>query len=138
MIKEKMQLSFLESDAKHLPISNYYHHQRDITIYKLALVLEAKYEVLKTFCDMYHNKMIEIITKELIYCSLKNTSEDDSKRIIANAIRNLYLDYMENEEHGVVSRRSIITGTVGLIDTGQYYSNMNIAFDKITAIGEFE
>ena len=138
MIKEKMQLSFLESDAKHLPISNYYHNQKDITIYELAVELEEKYEVLKTFCNMYYNKIIEIITKELIYCSLKNTSEDDSKRIIANAIKNLYLDYMENGEHGIVSRRSLETGTVGLIDTGQYYSNMNIAFDKITATGEFE
>ena len=44
---------------------------------------------------------------------------------------------MENGEHGVSSVRAIETGTVALIDTGQYYNNMNIAIDKITATGEF-
>ena len=136
-MKDTLQLSFLESDAQHLPISNYYNNNKVISIYELAIELEEKYEVIKKFIDMYYNEITKIITKELIYCSLKKTDEDESKRVIANAIKNLYLDYMENGEHGVSSVRAIETGTVALIDTGQYYNNMNIAIDKITATGEF-
>lgn len=137
MINETLQISFLESEAPHLPISNWYHNQKEITIYELACELEEKYEVLETFCNMYYDKITEIIATELIYSQLKKTNEDESKRIIANAIKNLYLDYMEKGEHGVSSKRAIATETVGLIDTGQYYNNMNIAIDNITATGEF-
>lgn len=137
-MNDTLLLSFLESDAPHLPISNYYRKQEaKISIHELALMLEEKYEVVKKFVDMYHNEISEAITRELIYCSFKNTSEDESKKVIANAIKNLYLDYMENGEHGVNSIRAMATGTVGLIDTGQYYNNMNIAIDNITATGEF-
>ncbi len=137
-MNDTLLLSFLESDAPHLPISNYYRRKESkISIHELALMLEEKYEVVKKFVDMYHNEISEAITRELIYCSFKNTSEDESKKVIANAIKNLYLDYMENGEHGVNSIRAIETGTVGLIDTGQYYNNMNIAIDNITATGEF-
>ena len=138
MINKNLKISFLENDAPHLPISNYYKKKYSkISIYELAIILEGKYEVLKKFIDMYYNKITEIITTELIYATLKKTDEDNSKKIIANAIKNLYLDYMENGEHGILSKRAIETRTVGLIDTGQYYNNMNIAIDNITATGEF-
>lgn len=138
MINEELKISFLESDAPHLPISNYYKKEySNISIYELAIELEERYEVLKKFIDMYYNKITEIISTELIYATLKKIDIDNSKKIIANAIKNLYLDYMENGEHGILSKRAIATGTVGLIDTGQYYNNMNIAIDNITATGEF-
>lgn len=138
MINEYLKISFLESDAPHLPISNYYKKKYSaISIYELAIELEERYEVLKKFIDMYYNKITEIITTELIYATLKKIDIDNSKKIIANAIKNIYLDYMENGEHGILSKRAIATGTVGLIDTGQYYNNMNIAIDNITATGEF-
>lgn len=136
-MNETLKLSFLESDAPHLPISNYYVRQSEISIYELALELEERYSVLKKFVDKYYNQIIAIISKELIYSAFRNTSEDESKKVIANAIKNLYLDYMENGEHGIVSKRALATGTVGLIDTGQYYNNMNVAIDNITATGEF-
>lgn len=136
-MNETLKLSFLESDAPHLPISNYYIRQSEISIYELALELEERYSVLKKFVDKYYNQIIAIISKELIYSAFRNTSEDESKKVIANAIKNLYLDYMENGEHGIVSKRALTTGTVGLIDTGQYYNNMNVAIDNITATGEF-
>lgn len=136
-MNETLKLSFLESDAPHLPISNYYVRQSEISIYELALELEERYSVLKKFVDKYYNQIIAIISKELIYSAFRNTSEDESKKVIANAIKNLYLDYMENGEHGIVSKRALATGTVGLIDTGQYYNNINVAIDNITATGEF-
>lgn len=138
MINEYLTISFLESDAPHLPISNYYKKEySNISIYELAIELEERYEVLKKFIDKYYNKITEIISTELIYATLKKIDIDNSKKIIANAIKNLYLNYMENGEHGILSERAIATGTVGLIDTGQYYNNMNIAIDNITATGEF-
>lgn len=136
-MNETLKLSFLESDAPHLPISNYYHNQFEISIYELALELEERYSVLKKFVDKYYNQIVAIITRELIYNGLTNSSESESKKVIANAIKNLYLDYMEGGEHGIVSKRALATGTVGLIDTGQYYNNMNVAIDNITATGEF-
>lgn len=138
MINEALKLSFLESDAPHLPISNYYKKKySNISIYELAIIFEGRYEVLNKFIDKYYDKITEIITTELIYATLKKIDIDNSKKIIANAIKNLYLDYMENGEHGILSKRAIATETVGLIDTGQYYNNMNIAIDNITATGEF-
>lgn len=136
-MNETLKLSFLESDAPHLPISNYYVRQSEISIYELALELEERYSVLKKFVDKYYNQIIAIITRELMYNGLTNSSESESKKVIANAIKNLYLDYMEGGEHGIVSKRALATGTVGLIDTGQYYNNMNVAIDDITATGEF-
>lgn len=136
-MNETLKLSFLESDAPHLPISNYYVRQSEISIYELALELEERYSVLKKFVDKYYNQIVAIISEELIYSAFRKTSEDESKKVIANAIKNLYLDYMENGEHGIVSKRALATGTVGLIDTGQYYNNMNVAIDNITATGEF-
>jgi len=137
-MNETLQISFLENDAPHLPISNYYKRKESkISIYDLACILEGKYEVIEYFIERYYDKITEIITSELIYSQLTKTNEDESKRIIANAIKNLFLDYMEKGEHGIISKRAIETGTVGLIDTGQYYNNINVAVDNITATGEF-
>lgn len=134
---EKLQISFLESDAQHQNISNYYDNTDIISIYELALELEEKYEVVKKFIDKYNSEITEIVAKELIYNIFNNEDVNQSKKIIANAIKNIWLNYMEKGEHNIVSKRAKETGTVGLIDTGQYYNSMIIAVDDITSTGEF-
>lgn len=136
-MNEKLQISFLESDAQHQNTSNYYDNTDIISIYELALELEENYQVIKTFIDKYNYKITEIVAKELIYNTFNDEDINQSKKIIANAIKNIWLDYMEKGEHNIVSKRAKETGTVGLIDTGQYYNSMIIAVDDITSTGEF-
>lgn len=122
-----MKIVFYESEKEHLPISNYYKfskNRKPITIHQLALYLEADYQVVKLFCEKYEDKIILAIANELM--------QDDPKDfIIDNAIRNMWLDYMESGEHGFASKRSIKTGTVALIDTGQYYLHMQPRLEEM-------
>lgn len=120
-------LSFLQKDSLHSTSSNYYKQQEDITVYELALRLEERYSVVSKFVKKYIDDIMEYIAREKVYAVLHN--KKDSDFVIANYIKGLWLDYMENGEHGVISLRAIRTGTVGLIDTGEYYQSMEISYN---------
>lgn len=120
-----MKIVFYESEKTHLPISNYYKKKTSkITIHELALILEKKYNVVENFCNKYEDKIITAIVNELL--------QDDPKVfIIDNAVKNYWLDYIENGEPAIYSKRAIETNTVGLIDTGQYYLHMEPRLEDI-------
>lgn len=120
-----MKIVFYESEKEHLPISNWYpKRSTKITIHELALILEEKYNVVKGFCEAHEDDIIQAIAMELM-------QEEPKDFVIDNAIKNMWLDYMETEGHGITSVRSRATGTVGLIDTGQYYLHMQPKLEEM-------
>lgn len=122
-------LSFLEKDAPHNTASNYYDNTDDKTVYEVAVELEEKYQVVSKFTKKYINDIMHFIAKEKTYAILHPEEANKSDLVIANHIKGLWLDYMEKGEHGVISKRAIETGTVGLIDTGEYYQSMEIDYN---------
>ena len=110
-------LSFLEKDSIHNNASNYYDESENTkTVYEIAVELEEKYQVVSKFLELYKDDISFFIAKEKSY-------------VIANHIKGLWLDFMEKGEHGIVTIRARKTGTVGLIDTGEYYQSMEINYN---------
>lgn len=70
-----------------------------------------------------------LLLKKKSYALLHSEESDKSNIAIANYIKGLWLDFMENGEHGIVSIRAKVTDTVGLIDTGEYYLSMEIDYN---------
>lgn len=121
-------LSFLEKDSLHNNASNYYGKQPQKTVYEIAVELEEKYQVVSKFVSRYKDEIMNYIAKEKVYVALHPEELDNSNFVIANHIKGLWLDYMEKGEHGVISKRAVETGTVGLIDTGEYYQSMEVQY----------
>ncbi len=123
-------LTFLEKDSIHNNASNYYNEKdKEKTVYEIAVELEEKYQVVSKFLESYKDDISFFIAKEKSYALLHPEESDKSNIAIANYIKGLWLDFMENGEHGIVSIRAKVTGTVGLIDTGEYYLSMEIDYN---------
>lgn len=123
-------LSFLEKDSIHNNASNYYDESGNTkTVYEIAVELEEKYQVVSKFLELYKDDISFFIAKEKSYALLHPEERDNSNIVIANHIKGLWLDFMEKGQHGIVTIRAIKTGTVGLIDTGEYYQSMEINYN---------
>lgn len=123
-------LSFLEKDSIHNNASNYYDESENTkTVYEIAVELEEKYSVVTLFLQKYKDDISFFIAKEKSYAFLHPEESDNSNIVIANYIKGLWLDFMEKGEHGIVTIRARKTGTVGLIDTGEYYQSMEINYN---------
>lgn len=123
-------LSFLEKDSIHNNASNYYDESGNTkTVYEIAVELEEKYQVVSKFLELYKDDISFFIAKEKSYALLHPEERDNSNIVIANHIKGLWLDFMEKGEHGIVTIRARKTGTVGLIDTGEYYQSMEINYN---------
>lgn len=123
-------LSFLEKDSIHNNASNYYDESENTkTVYEIAVELEEKYQVVSKFLELYKDDISFFIAKEKSYAFLHPEESDNSNITIASHIKGLWLDFMEKGEHGIVTIRARKTGTVGLIDTGEYYQSMEINYN---------
>ena len=139
-------LSFLEKDSIHNNASNYYDESENTktvyeianyydesgntkTVYEIAVELEEKYSVVTLFLQKYKDDISFFIAKEKSHALLHPEESDNSNIVIANHIKGLWLDFMEKGEHGIVTIRARKTGTVGLIDTGEYYQSMEINYN---------
>ena len=123
-------LTFLEKDSIHNNASNYYDEKnKKKTVYEIAVELEEKYHVVSKFLEKYKDDISFFIAKEKTYSALHPEESGNSNIVIANHIKGLWLDFMEKGEHGIMTLRAKRTGTVGLIDTGEYYQSMEINYN---------
>ena len=123
-------ISFLEKDSIHNNASNYYDESGNTkTVYEIAVELEEKYSVVTLFLQKYKDDISFFIAKEKSYAFLHPEESDKSNITIASYIKGLWLNFMEKGEHGIVTIRARKTGTVGLIDTGEYYQSMEINYN---------
>lgn len=130
MINTQTVLSFLEKDSIHNNASNYYNEKdNEKTVYEIAVELEEKYHVVSKFLEKYKDDISFFIAKEKSYALLHPEESDNSNIVIANHIKGLWFDFMEKGEHGIMTIRAKKTGTVGLIDTGEYYQSMEINYN---------
>lgn len=133
---ERMIISFLEKDQLHNNASSYYDEKdNEKTVYEIAVELEEKYHVISKFIDRYRDDITLKIAKERFTAEFKEGYNADLE--IAEYIQGLWLDFMENGEHGIMSVRAKEEGGVGLIDTGEYYQSMVIKVNDTYSRGDF-
>ncbi len=123
-----MTIGFNVLEFAHSP-SNYYKNQSDISNFELAVELEDRYNVIEMFTNDKKDVIIDIIATDYIR-ALKHFRTTMNTKTIETKIQNLWREYMIKGEHGIVSKRSIDTGTVGLIDTGDYYKSLVIKIKR--------
>lgn len=112
-----IEIIFLEPDRQHTPDRE--GRGGDISIPKLALILEKKYHLIQTFCEIKKREIIKILLSEIqrnknfyIYTQEK--------------IKNEWRDYIFNELHKIKPKAAEIAEREAFINTGDYYRNMTI------------
>lgn len=152
MIDRNMIISFLENDSVHSP-SAYYDKTnkkygagigeppKEKTTYEIAVELEEKYHIIDTFIKLHEDDISFIIAREKFYISQYPEEAERLDFIVANAVKNLWTDYINNREHqketGFQSKRSRETGTATFYDTGDYSNYMLVKCNDTVSQGDF-
>lgn len=139
MINTQIVLSFLEKDSAHIP-SDYYGETTK-TVYEIAVELEKKYHIVSVFLEKHKDDISFIIAKEKFYILQHPDEADKFDLVVANAVKGLWTDYINNREHqtatGFQSKRSKEKDTATFYDTGDYTDSMLIKCNDTVSQGDF-
>lgn len=114
-------IQFTSPDLMHPKGGNDESEQK--TILEVARSIEKRYKLIEIFVSMYKDKFEKIIADEMARI-LKGKTVDAVKGTIQEKIKNDWRRFVQNQEHGIMTKAAMDREGTSFIETTAYYLSL--------------